>query len=215
MINQSLNQIDFLPPSSLVWLWCWPDEERSLALPLLSSPRSTPPNRLSWDDIRKCDSLQWQLRINLAHKGQGGCLLLIFVWFYLRPLLSPPPPAFPGTSLNVPSPPISCTKTIRLVKRMVVRIMILEMVLMSMLVWINNDWVNYHDIGDDHGNTEMLSPPSSPPLLPASPEKDCDCCTNEGILACRKVQFDIEKNKYLVVNIKLWISILKEYKNCL
>ena len=83
-----------------------------------------------------------------------------------------------------------------------------------MLVWIN-DWVNYHDIGDDHGNIEMLPPPSSPPLLPASPEKDWDCCTNEGILACRKVNFVIERNICLVVNIKLWISILKEYRNCL
>ena len=121
--------------------------------------------------------------------------MFIFGWFYLRPFLSPPPPAFPGTSLNVPSPPISCTKTIMLVKRVVVMIMILNMVLITMLVWINDDWVNYHDIGDDHGNIEMLPPPSSPPLLPASPEKDCDCCTNEGILACRKVNFDIEKSR--------------------
>ena len=81
--------------------------------------------------------------------------------------------------------------------------MILEMVVMSVLLRTNNDWVKGHKTGDDdHLNTEMPSPPSSPPLLPASPEKDCDCCTNEGILACRKVNFDIEKNICLVVNIK-------------
>ena len=95
--------------------------------------------------------------------------MFIFGWFYLRPLLSPPPPAFPGTSLNVPSPPISCTKTIRLVKRMVVRIMILEMVVMSVLLRTNNDWVKGHKTGDDDHDTEMSPPtsikPSSPPSL--------------------------------------------------
>ena len=82
--------------------------------------------------------------------------------------------------------------------------MILEMVLMSVLVRTNDERVKGHKVDDDDDhNTEMPSPPSSPPLLPASPEKDCDCCTNEGILACKKVNFDIETNICLVVNIKL------------